>query len=54
MNNKQGGAIIGEEDFSNIDKFLASLKQFPIHNYFIHKKNAVDELNFRNLSSGTT
>ena len=36
-------------DFSNIDKFLVSLKQFPIHNYFIHKKNAVDELNFRNL-----
>ena len=36
-------------DFSNIDNFLASLKQFPVHNFFIHKKNADDELNFRNL-----
>ncbi len=36
-------------DFSNIDNFLSSLKSFPIHNYFIHKKNAVDEVNFRNL-----
>ncbi len=36
-------------DFSDIDNFLSSLKMFPIHNFFIHKKNAVDELNFRNL-----
>ncbi len=36
-------------DFSNIQNFLFSLKEFPVHNYFIHKKNAVDELNFRNL-----
>ena len=36
-------------DFSNIDNFLNSLKMFPVYNYFIHKKNAVDELNFRNL-----
>tara|TARA_B100001063_G_scaffold3434_1_gene2513 strand:- start:1219 stop:3783 length:2565 start_codon:yes stop_codon:yes gene_type:complete len=36
-------------DFSSIGSFLNSLKKFPIHNYFIHKKNAVDELNFRNL-----
>ena len=25
------------------------LKEYPVHNYFIHKKNASDELNFRNL-----
>ena len=36
-------------DYSNIDNLLGSLKQFPVKNYFIHKKNAVDELNFRNL-----
>ena len=36
-------------DFSNINNFLASLKEYPVHNYFIHKKNASDELNFRNL-----
>ena len=34
-------------DFTNIDNFLNSLKQFPVQNYFIHKKNASDELNFR-------
>ena len=28
---------------------LSSLKKYPIHNYFIHKKNALDEVNFRNL-----
>ena len=26
-----------------------SLKKYPIHNYFIHKKNALDEVNLRNL-----
>ncbi len=36
-------------DFSNIENFLSSLKQFPVHNFFIHKKNAADELNFRFL-----
>ena len=36
-------------DFSSVENFLASLKQFPVHNFFIHKKNAVDELNFRFL-----
>ena len=36
-------------DFNNVDNFLNSLKTFPVNNYFIHKKNAVDELNFRNL-----
>ena len=36
-------------DFSSIDNFLGSLKQFPVKNYFIHKKNASDEINFRYL-----
>ena len=36
-------------DFTSIDNFLNSLKIFPVNSYFIHKKNAVDELNFRNL-----
>ena len=36
-------------DFTNVDNLLNSLKTFPVHSYFIHKKNAVDELNFRNL-----
>ncbi len=36
-------------DFSSINSLLSSLKQFPISNYFIHKKNAVDEINFRYL-----
>ncbi len=36
-------------DFNSIDLLLFSLKKFPIHNYFIHKKNASDEVNFRNL-----
>ena len=36
-------------DFSSIESLLYSLKKFPIHNYFIHKKNGLDEMNFRNL-----
>ena len=36
-------------DFSSTDKLLSSLKKYPIKNYFIHKKNALDEINFRNL-----
>ena len=36
-------------DFSSINSLLSSLKKYPIHNYFIHKKNALDEVNFRNL-----
>ena len=36
-------------DFNSIDSLLSSLKKYPIHNYFIHKKNAIDEVNFRNL-----
>ena len=36
-------------NFNSTDALLSSLKKYPIHNYFIHKKNALDELNFRNL-----
>ncbi len=36
-------------DFSSINNFLGSLNEFPVQNYFIHKKNAADELNFRYL-----
>ncbi len=36
-------------DFNSIDLLLSSLKKYPIHHYFIHKKNALDEINFRNL-----
>ena len=36
-------------DFLSVDSVLSSLKQFPIHNFFIHKKNAIDEINFRFL-----
>ena len=35
--------------FDSIESMLSSLKKFPVKNYFIHKKNANDELNFRNL-----
>ena len=36
-------------DFSSIDKLLSSLKKYPVRSYYIHKKNALDEVNFRNL-----
>ncbi len=36
-------------DFNSIDLLFSSLKQYPVRNYFIHKKNALDEINFRNL-----
>ncbi len=36
-------------DFNSTEKLLYSLKKYPINNYFIHKKNALDEINFRNL-----
>ena len=36
-------------DFSTIDSLLSSLKKYPVQSYFIHKKNALDEVNFRNL-----
>ena len=38
-------------DFSSVNTVLSSLKEFPVFNYFIHKKNAEDELNFKTLSS---
>ena len=37
-------------DFSSIRSVTNSFKQFPTKNFFIHKKNAEDELNFRLLS----
>ncbi len=36
-------------DFSNLENFLSSLKNFHVESFFVHKKNAVDEINFRNL-----
>ena len=36
-------------NYDSVEKLLSSLKQFPIKKYFIHKKNASDEVNFRNL-----
>ncbi len=36
-------------DFNSIELLLSSLKKYPIQNFFIHKKNALDEINFRNL-----
>ncbi len=36
-------------DFNTIDTLLSSLKKYPVQSYFIHKKNALDEVNFRNL-----
>ena len=38
-----------ELDFSSIETLLSSLKKYPIQSFFIHKKNALDEINFRNL-----
>ena len=40
-------------DFSSISSVLNSFKKFPTKNFFIHKKNAEDEINFRNLSEDT-
>ena len=36
-------------DFKSVKFLLSSLNKYPIHNYFIHKKNAIDEINLRNL-----
>ena len=36
-------------DFNSIELLLSSLKKYPVQNFFIHKKNALDEINFRNL-----
>ncbi|PPR46048.1 MAG: hypothetical protein CFH17_00149 [Alphaproteobacteria bacterium MarineAlpha5_Bin7] len=40
-----------EIDFHSVNTVLNSLKEFPVYDYFIHKKNAEDELNFRALSN---
>ena len=37
-------------DFTSINSVINSLRQFPIKNIFIHKKNAEDEINFHLLS----
>ena len=37
-------------DFNSVESVKNSLKQFPVKSFFIHKKNAEDELNFRVLS----
>jgi ATP-dependent RNA helicase SUPV3L1/SUV3 len=37
-------------DFNSINSVINSFKQFPINKFFIHKKNAEDEINFRKLS----
>ena len=36
-------------NFNSIDSLLSTLKKYPIQNYLIHKKNALDEMNFRAL-----
>jgi len=38
-------------DFSTVTSVINSLKKFPIKKFFIHKKNAEDEINFKFLSS---
>ena len=38
-------------DFSSISSVINSFKVPPINNFFIHKKNAEDEVNFRKLSN---
>jgi len=37
-------------DFSSIDSVINSFRKFPVRDFFIHKKNAEDELNFRLLA----
>ena len=37
-------------DFSTVESVINSFKVFPTRNFFIHKKNAADEINFRLLS----
>ncbi len=36
-------------NFTSIQSILSSLKKFPINSFFIHKKNAIDEINFKSL-----
>ena len=37
-------------NFNSVESVKNSLKQYPVKNFFIHKKNAEDEINFRTLS----
>ena len=41
-------------NFDSTESVISSLKEFPIKKYFIHKKNAEDEINFRLLSKDTS
>ena len=43
-----------ELDFQSTKTVLNSLKEFPVKNFFIHKKNAEDELNFKALIADKT
>ncbi|MDC0194864.1 helicase-related protein [Alphaproteobacteria bacterium] len=36
-------------NFDSVESVKNSLKQYPVKNFFIHKKNAEDEINFRTL-----
>ncbi len=36
-------------DFTTVESVLSCLKKFPVKSYFIHKKNAEDEINFKAL-----
>ena len=38
-------------NFDSVSSVISSLKQFPLKNIFIHKKNGEDEVNFRSLSA---
>ena len=40
-------------NFQSVNSVLDSFKLFPIKNFFIHKKNAEDEINFRALSKNS-
>ena len=40
-------------DFTSISSAINSFKQSPIKNFFIHKKNAEDEVNFHTISEDT-
>ena len=37
-------------DFSSVSAVINSFRKFPVRDFFIHKRNAADEINFRLLS----
>ena len=41
-------------DFTSVQSVIFSLKKFPVRNFFIHKKNAEDEVNFYALSTDSS